>query len=111
MSLRRICWPSHPPRLYFGAAAALALSVSGITSLAQVVLDGSFGTGGALSGPTYNINAGMGLTRGNNLFHSFSQFNLSQGDVAAFSGPASIQNILCRVTGGNVSSIDGTIHT
>jgi filamentous hemagglutinin family protein len=80
------------------------------TAPAQVVLDGSFGTSGALAGPNYNIPAAAGLTRGNNLFQSFSQFNLQAGDVATFNGPANIQNILSRVTGGP-SSIDGTIRS
>ena len=82
-----------------------------VTTQAQVVLDGSFGTSGALTGPNYNIAAAAGLMRGNNLFHSFSQFDLRAGDVATFSGPANIQNILGRVTGGNPSSIDGTIRS
>jgi filamentous hemagglutinin family protein len=81
------------------------------TSRAQVVLDGSFGTSGALSGPNYTIPAAAGLTRGNNLFHSFSQFDLKAGDVATFTGPANIQNILSRVTSGSPSSIDGTIRS
>jgi filamentous hemagglutinin family protein len=81
------------------------------TARAQVVLDGSFGTSGPLTGPNYNITAGVGLTRGNNLFQSFSQFNLKAGDVATFTGPANIQNILSRVTGGSPSSIDGTIRS
>jgi filamentous hemagglutinin family protein len=81
------------------------------TARAQVVLDGSFGTSGALTGPNYNITAGVGLTRGNNLFQSFSQFNLKAGDVATFTGPANIQNILSRVTGGSPSSIDGTMRS
>jgi filamentous hemagglutinin family protein len=76
-----------------------------------VVLDGKFGTSGSVSGPNFGITAGMGRTVGNNLFHSFSQFNLSAGDVATFSGPANIQNILARVTGGSASSIDGTIRS
>jgi filamentous hemagglutinin family protein len=76
-----------------------------------VVLDGKFGTSGPLSGPNFDITAGLGRTVGNNLFHSFSQFNLSAGDVATFSGPANIQNILARVTGGSASSIDGTIRS
>jgi filamentous hemagglutinin family protein len=76
-----------------------------------VVLDGKFGTSGSLSGPNYDITSGMGRIVGNNLFHSFSQFNLSAGDVANFSGPANIRNILARVTGGSASSIDGTIRS
>ena len=53
----------------------------------------------------------MGSVRGNNLFQSFSQFNLNAGEVAAFSGPKGIQNILSRVTGGSPSSINGTIRS
>jgi filamentous hemagglutinin family protein len=75
------------------------------------VLDGKFGTTGAVAGPNFNIPATVGATRGNNLFHSFSQFDLVKGDTATFSGPANIQNILARVTGGAPSSIDGTIRS
>jgi filamentous hemagglutinin family protein len=82
-----------------------------ISRAGTVVLDGRFGTSGPLSGPNFDISAGMGRTVGNNLFHSFSQFNLSAGDAATFSGPANIQNILTRVTGGSPSSIDGTIRS
>jgi len=83
----------------------------GGTGFAQVVLDGKFGTSGALAGPNYNITANLGATRGNNLFHSFAQFDLAAGDVATFTGPANIQNILCRVTGNGASSINGTISS
>ncbi len=78
---------------------------------AQVVLDGKLGPSGAVAGPQFSITAGLGLVRGNNLFHSFSQFDLAAGDVATFSGPSSIHNILARVTGGSASSIDGTIRS
>lgn len=77
----------------------------------QVMLDGSFGTSGSLTGPSYDIPASVGKTVGNNLFHSFSQFDLSSTDIATFSGPDSIQNILSRVTGMSRSSIDGTIQS
>src|SRR5688572_6928174 len=77
----------------------------------QVVLDGKFGTSGSLNGPNYGIGANVGRTAGNNLFHSFSQFDLVPGDIATFSGPANIQNILSRVTGDGPSAIDGTIRS
>jgi len=86
-----------------GVAAALLFISSAEMLHAQVVMDGKFGNIGALQGPNYNITAGMGLTHGNNLFQSFSQFNLVTGDTATFSGPVNIQNILCRVTGGTAS--------
>ncbi len=77
----------------------------------HVVLDGTLGSSGPLSGPNFNITSGLGKTVGNNLFQSFSQFNLVNGDVATFSGPANIQNILARVTGGSPSSIDGIVQS
>ena len=102
-----------PARVHLLQLILLGLGLFSIlgTARAQVVLDGSFGTSGALTGPNYNITAAVGLTRGNNLFHSFSQFDLKAGDVATFNGPANIQNILSRVTGNSASSIDGTIRS
>lgn len=58
------------------------------------------------TGGIYNITGGT--TAGNNLFHSFSTFNLGTGNTADFNVSANITNILARVTGGP-SSIDGTI--
>ena len=48
-----------------GAASvltALSLAVGGGRAHAQIVLDGKFGTSGALTGPNYNITAAMGST-------------------------------------------------
>ncbi len=81
------------------------------SSQGHVVLDGTLGSSGPLSGPNFNITSGLGKTVGNNLFQSFSQFDLVNGDVATFSGPANIHNVLARVTGGSLSSIDGTIES
>ncbi|MDD5141075.1 MAG: filamentous hemagglutinin N-terminal domain-containing protein [Verrucomicrobiales bacterium] len=111
MSPKKLCWWFREPHLLAGGMVAILLSAGQKSSPAQVVLDGKFGTSGALSGPNYTITAGMGLTRGNNLFQSFSQFNLVSGDVATFTGPANIQNIMSRVTGGSASSINGTIRS
>ncbi|MCV6638145.1 filamentous hemagglutinin N-terminal domain-containing protein [Candidatus Albibeggiatoa sp. nov. NOAA] len=53
----------------------------------------------------------VGIRVGNNLFHSFEQFNLQQGEIATFSGNSEIQNIISRVTGGKASFIDGVIRS
>ena len=50
-----------------------------------------------------------GAQRGANLFHSFSEFNVSEGRGAYFTNPTGIENILSRVTGGNASNILGTL--
>ncbi len=56
-----------------------------------------------------------GTRAGNNLFHSFAQFDLARGESARFvssSGdPGSIANVVSRVTGGSPSHIDGTIDS
>ncbi len=50
-----------------------------------------------------------GAIRGGNLFHSFEQFNVLSGQGTYFTNPTGITNILTRVTGGNLSRIDGTL--
>ncbi len=76
-----------------------------------IITDGSVGTGPAtdLAGPDFAITAGLGSRQGTNLFHSFSTFNINAGESATFSGPASIRNIISRVTGGSPSTINGTL--
>lgn len=82
-----------------------------ITAYAEVVLDGTLGTKGSVTGPNFNITSTMGQTYGGNLFHSFNTFNLNNTESAIFTGPSTITNIICRVTGGQASSIDGTIKS
>ena len=50
-----------------------------------------------------------GAIRGNNLFHSFTEFNIGEGREAYFSNPAVIENIFSRVTGNNPSQIFGKL--
>jgi filamentous hemagglutinin family protein len=90
--------------------AAIGLALFDCLAQGQIVLDGSLGTSGAIAGPNFSVPASLGKTVRNNLFHSFSQFNLATGEIATFSGPNNIHNVLVRVTGGQASSIDGTIQ-
>ena len=51
-----------------------------------------------------------GATRGNALFHSFEEFNVGEGREVIFDlQGADILNIFTRITGGNVSNIDGVL--
>jgi filamentous hemagglutinin family protein len=61
------------------------------------------------SGTVYTINGGT--IKGTNQFHSFSRFSVGAGDIADFTGPNTIQNIVSRVTGGTRSDIDGTLRS
>jgi filamentous hemagglutinin family protein len=54
----------------------------------------------------------QGARRGQNLFHSFREFNISEGRSAYFFvDDASIQNVLARITGNNSSNILGQLGT
>ncbi|MCY7392064.1 MAG: filamentous hemagglutinin N-terminal domain-containing protein, partial [Leptolyngbyaceae cyanobacterium CAN_BIN12] len=97
----------------------------------NIVTDGTLGTpavaipitpNGTLNNPAqpnlpalypnaYIIQEALGRAIGNNLFHSFNRFNLSNGESAVFQSGVNIRNILSRVTGGNASIIDGLIQT
>jgi filamentous hemagglutinin family protein len=56
------------------------------------------------------LNITGGTQAAANLYHSFQQFGLTQGEIANFMSNPSIQNILARVSGGNVSVINGLIQ-
>ncbi|MBD2593096.1 S-layer family protein [Nostoc spongiaeforme FACHB-130] len=89
-----------------GAFYILAIGNSHVQ--AEVRPDGTLGT--AVSGSnSYNITGGTVV--GNNLFHSFSQFSIPTGGSATFGSNSGIQNIFSRVTGGDVSDINGSITT
>lgn len=91
--------------------ASILVSTMGAAQ-ADIVLDGSIGQPPenlALEGPDYNIGADLGEISGNNLFHSFDQFSVLQNESATFTGPQNIDNVVSRVTGGEISTIDGTL--
>lgn len=56
----------------------------------------------------YEISGGKMV--GPNQFHSFSSFNILEGESASFKGPATIQNIVGRVTGCSSSFINGPLR-
>jgi filamentous hemagglutinin family protein len=115
------------PRLLIGAL----LTAACLTSVrAEVVLQGS---STPLPGPAITVNGNLGQTRGNNLFHSFSVFNILRAGTSAsgqvvpgqesvtFSPPTAgspITNVINRVTGGTSaftlqksSLIDGPLNS
>ena len=51
-----------------------------------------------------------GSAAGDNLFHSFEQFSVLNGQTAYFDHALTIENIISRVTGDAISEIDGLIQ-
>jgi filamentous hemagglutinin family protein len=77
---------------------------------ADVFTDGTVGPRTHLSGQM-RIGHELGTTKGANLFHSFKTFNIHNGESATFTGPAEIQNVISRVTGGELSTLDGPLNS
>ena len=85
---------------YFCASSSIAQ--------AQVITDGTVNTQVTQDGNLAEITGGQ--TRGGNLFHSFQDFSIPTGNEAFFNNANNISNIFSRVTGGNISNIDGAIR-
>jgi filamentous hemagglutinin family protein len=85
----------------------LVLAATDRTAIAQIVPDNTLGNERSHLTPQDVIEGGA--TRGANLFHSFSEFNIGEGQQVYFANPNGIQRILSRVTGNNRSQILGTL--
>ncbi|WP_158517580.1 filamentous hemagglutinin N-terminal domain-containing protein [Moorena producens] len=83
--------------------------------LAEMTPDGSLGNEGSRVTPNVQVKGSLadliegGATRGENLFHSFAEFNVGELQRVYFANPSGIQRILTRVTGSNLSNIQGTL--
>jgi filamentous hemagglutinin family protein len=91
----------------------LFLSIA-LPTVAQITPDGSLGNEssrvrqGKIKGIPSDI-MDKGARRGQNLFHSFSEFNINEGRAAYFTNPTGVNNIFSRVTGANISKLFGTL--
>jgi filamentous hemagglutinin family protein len=99
--------------LFTSCATALSIVALSNAATAQVIATpttelGATNTIVTQSNGVFDITGGQ--TAGANLFHSFSQFGLSQGQTANFQTNAAIQNVLARINGGSPSAIDGILQ-
>jgi filamentous hemagglutinin family protein len=98
----------------YWATTAIVIAISPILLTAPVtaqsITTAQDGTNTVVlpNGQRFDITGGT--QAGANLFHSFQQFGLSQGQIANFLSQPNIQNILGRVVGGDPSVINGLIQ-
>ena len=92
----------------------ISLALSGATipfferiAQAQITPDGTTNTTVDVNGKNFTIQQGDRV--GSNLFHSFGEFSIPTDGSAVFNNAADIVNIFSRVTGGNLSNIDGLL--
>jgi filamentous hemagglutinin family protein len=96
-----------------GIAIGLGVLSFSAPALSQIASDGTLSTPTfvppSANGKDFLIN--NGTRSGNNLFHSFSQFSIPTTGSAVFNNATDIQNIFSRVTGSQLSNIDGILKT
>lgn len=110
----------NQPRYYewlkiISISLSFGFSLEGRLSLAQIVPDSTLGnensvvtSGVDVKGSPASVIEG-GANRGQNLFHSFSEFNVNDLQRVYFANPQGIQRIFSRITGQNISSVNGLL--
>jgi filamentous hemagglutinin family protein len=94
---------------------ALVLAALPLPAQAQITPDATLGDEASRMTPETLVEGDLadliegGAIRGGNLFHSFLEFNVDLGQRVYFANPVGIESILSRVTGGDPSSIFGTL--
>jgi filamentous hemagglutinin family protein len=88
-----------------------AIAASGERVFAQIQPDSTLGDESSVvnSVDANSDRVDGGAIRGNNLLHSFSEFNVGEGKAVYFANPGGIENIFSRVTGSNPSNILGKL--
>ncbi|BAY83542.1 hypothetical protein NIES267_30310 [Calothrix parasitica NIES-267] len=92
-----------------GFITGLLISGLALPAFSQVTSDNTTNTTVNLNGNNFDIL--NGIQKGNNLFHSFKEFSIPTNGSATFNNSSDVVNIINRVTGGNISNIDGLIKS
>uniref|UniRef100_UPI0006D81E4A two-partner secretion domain-containing protein n=1 Tax=Pseudanabaena sp. 'Roaring Creek' TaxID=1681830 RepID=UPI0006D81E4A len=114
MNFSQRLWWWYPSFLFLFIEMGMGMLLPTNVNAQSVKADGTLST--TVTSPdnlNFTITNGNQPSNGVNLFHSFSQFSVPTGGSATFNlvNTPNIKTIFSRVTGSNVSNIDGLIQT
>ncbi|MDD2815928.1 MAG: filamentous hemagglutinin N-terminal domain-containing protein [Thiotrichaceae bacterium] len=90
----------------------LCLVFLSLPTFADVTTDASLGRSPqTFSAKDITIAPELGQQHGANLFHSFQKFDIASGQSVTFTGGDDIARVISRVTGGDVSQIEGLLRS
>lgn len=105
----------HSPLLNLSSCIILSSCFIINSANAQITSDTTLGGESSIISPNKVINGEQvdliegGAVRDTNLFHSFVEFNISNGQKVFFANPDTVVNIFSRITGNNPSEILGKL--
>ncbi len=94
---------------------SLEFTLNSKSSFAQLIPDTTLGNESSIvtsNATVKDLPASLiegGAERGTNLFHSFSEFSIGDLQRVYFANPIGIERIFSRVTGNNLSNINGVL--
>ena len=103
---RNYQFSKFPVSLWLGLSSCFLFNIGAVK--AQIVPDATVGTEVDTTENVSEITGGQQVE--GNLFHSFQEFSVETGNTAFFNNGTDIDRIINRVTGNNISNLDGLIR-